>query len=241
MSGFALEEYTVPKFGSWKQVVGGTMPKDAGENSSQLGQIRKIASKVPGPGHFDISHMDQKSWASKGGHFVKSAKDAGWKANKVPPVGQYHVAEAVGYTKKRTMGGKLPQAARGCHFWDTAAARSSVTPAPGKYEPHGQPQHLQVPNFTKTKTESRSTKKPAHPGPGQYDVNHSLTEERIPNYGTDKQAPKTFIDRIKADKAKLPAPGHCGIPDSKVVNTKGVQKHANGLLHSRAIACSSDM
>jgi len=239
MSGFALEEYTVPKFGSWKQVVGGTMPKDSGENSSQLGQIRKIAAKIPGPGHFDISHLDKKDWDSKGGHFVKSSKDAGWKANKVPPVGQYHVAESVAHTKPRTMGGKLPQAARGCHFWDTAVSRSTLVPAPGRYEPGGLVQHVRIPSFNKTKTETRSGKKPQIPGPGQYEVNHSQVEDRTPNYGTDKQAPKTFIDRIKADKAKLPAPGHCGIPDSKVVNPKCVQKHTNTLLHSKAASLNA--
>lgn len=239
MSGFALEEYTVPKFGSWKKVVGGTMPKDTGENTSQLGQIRKIHSKLPGPGHFDISHLDDKAWKSKGGHFVKSPKDAGWKANKVPPVGQYNVAEAMVGTKPRTKNGKLPQAPRGCFFVDTANDRGGKTPAPGKYEPHGQPPHVRVPSFNKITTESRSSKKPQQPGPGQYNINHSQVEDKIPNYPQDKQAPKTFIDRIKADKAKLPAPGHCGIPDSKVFNSKGVQKHANGLLHTRAIAISN--
>lgn len=240
MSGFALEEYTVPKFGSWKQVVGGTMPKDSGENSSQLGQIKKFGGKTPGPGHFDISHLDAKAWSNKGYNFVKSTKDHGWKANKVPPVGQYHVAEALNYTKTRSCGGKLPQAARGCHFWDTATARSSATPAPGKYEPHGLPKKVQIPSFTKVTTESRSPKKPAQPGPGQYQVSHSQVEQRAPNYPQDKQAPKTFIDRIKADKAKLPAPGHCGVPDSKVHNSKGVRQHANALLNAKAQSIVSE-
>lgn len=234
MSGFALEEYTVPKFGSWSKTPGGTMPKDSGEHSSQLGMIKKNAGKVPGPGHFDISHMDQKHWSSKGGHFVKSPKDIGWKLNKTPPVGQYQVAEGERYVRRRMQGGKLPQAPRGCHFWDTAVARSSATPAPGKYEP-GMKQKVPIPSFQKTTSVTRSTKKPPQPGPGQYEVNYHLTEHRIPNYPQDKQAPKTFIDRIKADKAKLPAPGHCGIPDSKVVNTKGAMNHANTLLHARVL------
>merc|ERR1719265_2503574 len=155
-------------------------------------------------------------------------------ANKVPPVGQYNVAEAMVGTKPRTKNGKLPQAPRGCFFVDTANDRGGKTPAPGKYEPHGQPPHVMVPSFNKITTESRSSKKPQQPGPGQYNINHSQVEDKIPNYPQDKQAPKTFIDRIKADKAKLPAPGHCGIPDSKVVNTKGVHTAARRRMGERA-------
>jgi len=215
------------------------MPKDAGENSSQLGMIKKLAGKTPGPGHFNISHMDEKEWASKGYRFVKSTKDTDLKVNKNPPVGQYNVAEGMNYTKRRTMGGKLPQAPRGCHFWDTASHRSNLTPAPGKYELGGLKQKNMSPSFNKVKTETRSAKKPPQPGPGQYEVNHTLTEPKVQLYPQDKENKKTFIDRVKVQKAKLPAPGHCGIPDSKVVNSKGVQQHATRLLHEKAAAISS--
>jgi hypothetical protein len=233
MSGFALTEYTVPKFGMPKQIFGGTMPKASGKYSSHLGQVEKQAAKTPGPGHFDLSHLDNKHWQSRGGKFVRCARDKGQKLNKTPACSHYNVDGAINAVLPRTKGGKLSKAVRGSHLEDTAAHRSAQVPAPGRYEPKDQ-EKIVAPTFYHTTNSARSPgRRPASPGPGHYKVSHDLVDERTPMWAHDKQPVKTFVDTLKQAKSKLPAPGYCGIPDSKVVDQKGSRKHARTLLMSR--------
>merc|ERR1712118_371910 len=108
-----------------------------------------------------------------------------------------------------------------------------MVPAPGKYEIKDM-RKITVPQFDRSKNGSGKTV--PMPGPGHYKVSHALVDERTPMWAQDKQAVKTFVDTIKQDKSKLPAPGHCGIPDSKHADMHGSRNHAKMLLHSRDVS-----
>jgi hypothetical protein len=233
MSGFALTEYTVPKFGMAKQILGGTMPKASGKYSSHLGQVEKQAGKTPGPGHFDLTHLDNKHWQSRGGKFVKCSRDKGQKMNKTPACSHYNLEESKAYVMPKTIGGKLSKAVRGSHLEDCASHRSAMVPAPGRYDPKDQ-RKIYATSFYNTQNASRQPgKQTAIPGPGYYKVSHTLVDTRTPEWASDKAPVKTFVDTLKQDKAKIPAPGHCGIPPTKVVDQEGKKKHAKILLESR--------
>jgi len=233
MSGFALTEYQVPKFGMPKQIFGGTMPKASGKYSSHLGQVEKQAAKTPGPGHYDLSTLDAKNWKSRGGKFVKCARDKGHKLNKTPPCSQYNVEDAKNAVMTKTPGGKLSKADRGSHLEDTAQYRSAMIPAPGKYDPKDS-RKITTPSFSHATNSARSPGRvPGAPGPGHYKVQHDLCTPRAPMWAHDKAPQKTLLDMLCKDKAKLPAPGHCGIPNQTKVDQQGRCKHAKLLLESR--------
>lgn len=217
------------------------MPKASGKHSSHLGQVEKQASKTPGPGHFDLLRYDNKHWQSRGGKFVKCARDKGQKLNKTPACSQYNLDTPYAALLPKTPGGKLSRAPRGSHLEDCAAHRSGQTPAPGKYEPKDL-RKLTAPAFNTTKNAARSPgRRPASPGPGHYKVSYSCVDERVPMWAQDKEPVKTFVDVLKQDKSKLPAPGHCdpvyastGFPTSKKAHDQqGARKHAKLLLETR--------
>lgn len=203
MSGFALAEYEVPKFGLPSKVMGGTMPKDAGELTSRLGQIKRQAGKVPGPGMY-VGHKDWK--LNKGFVFSKTPRDKGQRMNKVPAPGHYDAA-SLALTRARSVGGQLSKGTKRS-FLDNVAEKSGKTPAPDKYQPKFQEVHIPAPSFDVKKTESRQPKKAQGPGPGQYEPKYHLTEPQKPVYGTSKDTTKSFVDRVTKLKEKLPAPGH---------------------------------
>jgi hypothetical protein len=239
MSGFALSEYVVSKFGLPNPILGGTMPKASGKYSSHLGQVEKQAAKTPGPGHFDLTHLDNKHWQSRGGKFVRCARDKGHKMNKTPACSQYDVEGAKNAVLPKTQGGKLSKAVRGSHLEDTASHRSSQVPAAGRYDPKDM-RKIVAPSFHQTKNSARSPgRRPPSPGPGHYKVVHSLVDVRTPMWAHDKQPVKTFVDTLKQEKSKIPAPGHCGIPDSKRFDKHGARKHAKLLLESRDLSDSN--
>lgn len=226
MSGFALAEYVVPTVGLTKRVEGGILPKDTGEMSSVLGQVKRRAGKVPGPGAY-LSHKD---WALNRGFIIsKTARDKGTRMNKVPAPGQYDCA-AVNLTKPRSIGGHLSKGVKRS-FLDSAVEKSEKTPAPDKYHPQPLEKHVTSPSLSRVKkTESRVPKKDrAVPGPGHYEPKFSFTEDRPPNYGTAKEASNSFVDRATKLKEKLPAPGHYEVTKLDKVSrgTKWVQM--NGL------------
>lgn len=196
-----------------------------------MGQIKKNAAQSPGPGFYDLDKLDDKAWKSNGGGFKKSPRDHGWKLNKTPPIGHYNTSFDGVFPKMKN--GKLPQAPRECFLMETAEKRSMLSPAPGKYDPKDMG-HIRVHGWFKEKVEGKKPKLQI-PGPGHYQINFTHVEDKIPNYaGTNKEAVKTFIDRIRGEKSKLPAPGHVGIPDDKKHDTVGPLKHAKYLLKARA-------
>lgn len=235
MSGSGSGWYPVSRFGLPSQTPGGTFGKDTGESSSRLGQIKKQAAASPGPGFYNLDHLDEKSWKCNTGAFQKSPRDHGWKLNKTPPIGQYATGDGFAAIFPKTKNGKLPQAPRECFLNQTAEIRSAFSPAPGKYDPKDM-KHIRVHGWFKEKVEGKKPKVQL-PGPGHYQINFAQVEEKVPNYaGTNKEAVKTFIDRIRGEKAKLPAPGHVGIPvgPDKKIDSVGPLKHAKYLLKARA-------
>lgn len=239
MAGFALPEYVVPQVSHKPTVFGGTMPKESGEKSSFMARVVKAAGATPGPEKYDIVGLDAKRWTKggMGGKFCKLPRDARTKlAAKMPAVGQYHVEPAMERITPRTMGGPMSKGDRSSSLWDTAAHRSRKTPAPGKYElaPADPKEQKLSPVFQTKKTESRGGKKSTVPGPGDYTPQFQLTETKVPNWSSSKADAKTFIDKLEKDKAKLPAPGHRDLVDSKLLDRVGMQHHTANLLVDRS-------
>lgn len=256
---FALETYTCPKFGFAKTVPGGTMPKDTGEKQSRLGQIKKHSAAVPGPGHYDLGAMDQKRWAKVlMGTFSKMPRDkyAGH-GNKTPPVGYYNGNPDT--VKPRLKNGKLAQSPRVNMIVDTAERRSKLSPTLGFYKPKCWPDaatfRVPTPSFSHGQKRSASAppgknNKNSAPGPGSYEIKYIQVDRESPwsdvkkdhKETFNKEAKKTFIDRIQKDKAKVPAPGHRpaeGIADAgKVINKVSPRLHAQRLLFDRPISAN---
>jgi len=216
------------------------MPKASGKHSSHLGQVEKQAAKTPGPGHFDLLRYDSKHWQSRGGKFVKCARDKGQKLNKTPACSQYNLDGPFQAILHKTPGGKLSKAPRGSHLEDCASHRSAQTPAPGRYDAKDM-RKITAPSFNQTKNASKAPgRRPASPGPGHYKVSYTCVDERVPMWAHDKEPVKTFVDVLKQEKAKLPAPGHTdpayastGFPTQKKAHDqKGSRKHAQILLMS---------
>lgn len=235
LMAFAIAEYVVPKFGFAKTVPGGTMPKDTGEKQSRLGQIKKHAAEVPGPGHYDMLSRDQKRLAKVlMGTFSKTPRDTLYKGSKPPPVGHYNAD--YNSIKPRLPNGKVGQSPRVCAIVDTAERRSRMSPTLGFYKPNDPTYRVPSPSFShggKRASSAPPGKKYAMPGPGSYEVKYSQTEELPPYYTSNKEPKKTFIDRIQKEKGKVPAPGHVPI-DSKGVNHRSPKLHAQKLLADRA-------
>lgn len=249
---FALEEYTCPKFGFAKTVPGGTMPKDTGEKQSRIGQIKKQAAWVPGPGHYDTEAQDKKRWAKLLlGTFSKMPRDLMFARNKTPPVGYYNGDLSV--TKPRLKNGKVSQSPRVCAIVDTAERRSRLSPTLGFYKPNDPTYRVPTPSFAhggKGRASSAppgKTSKGAGPGPGSYEIKYGQVDGEapwnVPNTQTketwNKETKKTFIDKIQKDKAKVPAPGHVGFPDSsKIHNKVSPRLHAMKLMQDRPISAN---
>jgi len=181
------------------------MPKDSGELHSRLGQIKRQAGKVPGPGAY-VSHKDWK--LNRGFVWGKTPRDKGSRMNKVPAPGHYELSLAL--TRPRSVGGNLPKGTKRS-FLDNAVEKSAKNPAPDKY----QPQHMRphVPGISmshgKKASETRSKNKDQGvPAPDKYHPNYNLTERRAPCFGASKESGNSFVDRATKLKDKLPGPGH---------------------------------
>lgn len=72
MSGLGADDYVVPTCTTNRRVEGGQLPKDTGEFSSRIGQIKAAATKVPGPGKY-VGH---DTWKAGGNKFSNTAREA---------------------------------------------------------------------------------------------------------------------------------------------------------------------
>mmetsp|Transcript_45475 Transcript_45475/g.131657 ORF Transcript_45475/g.131657 Transcript_45475/m.131657 type:complete len:235 (-) Transcript_45475:114-818(-) len=231
--GFALDEYVTPRGQASFHVPGGTMPKAPNEHGSTFANARKIGTGVPGPGQYDVEKLDQKNWNARGNTFTKLARDARMRMKTHPAVGQYQTAGAMVLTSPRIPGGSMPKSAKGCALTDNAARRSKPLPDPGKYDPSHMNTHIPSLTFNPTKTASKAPQARIPPGPGTYEPNFALTEERVPAYGSSKEAVKSHLEALQKDKAKIPAPGFVGIPDPKNIDRQGTFRHTQHLLRDR--------
>lgn len=225
------------------------MPKDSGEKQSRLGQIKKQAAAVPGPGHYDMGALDQKRWAKVlMGTFSKMPRDSLFVRNKTPPVGYYN--GDFSQLKPRLKNGKVSQSPRVCSIVDTAERRSRASPTLGLYKPNDPTYRVPTPSFSRGGKRSASAppgknNKAGGPGPGSYEIKYCQVDSEAPwsdmkretKETWNKEVKKSFIDRIQKDKAKVPAPGHVGNPDApKVHNKVSPRLHAIRLLHDRPIS-----
>lgn len=237
--GFALDAYVTPKFGPLKPDPSYMMPKSTREVGGVFEAVQK-AAKNPGPDHYNKEFLGQDfTKHAVGGKFGNLGREFPKSHTKnTPAVGQYDILTASGYTSAspRLKGGKLPQQTRGCYLYDVAVKRSKWSQAPGKYDGNKLPVHISSPGMTTTKTDSKSPRKPSEVGPGYYNVNHNQVDKRSVAYSSSKNPGKSFLDEYTKGKDKQPAPGHNGIPDSKVQDRTGQAKHSIRLLGDRIIS-----
>jgi len=227
------------------------MPKDTGEKQSRLGQIKKHSAGIPGPGHYETAALDQKKWTKcLLGSFSKMARDPPslFKRNSTPPVGYYNGDPTC--IKPRLKNGKLAQAPRVNAIVDTAERRGRQSPTLGMYKPNDPTYRVPTPSFSHGGKRASSAppgknNKTGGPGPGSYEIKYGQVDYESPwsdvkkDYKEtfNKEAKKTFIDRIQKDKAKVPAPGHVGNPDAlKVHNKVSPRIHAMRLMQDRPIS-----
>jgi len=233
--GFALDEYLVPRAGFTRSIEGGTIAKDSLEkvHNSNMLQVMKQAGTTPSPDTYYKDIMDKSfSTKSRGGTFCKLPRDARSKMNKNPAVGQY--ATECALLSPRTLGGSMAKSPRGNWMWNNAQYRAKSLQAPGKYDAISPELHKPGLTFLTPRTEGRGGKKPQAPGPGQYNMIYATIETSVPSYSSRKEPSKSFIDDLQKIKAKLPAPGHCGIPFSKAEDTDGRKRHVAKLLLDRS-------
>lgn len=236
---FALDAYLVPRhgvehihdigFGS----PGGTMPKADKDKGGLFAEVNRRAGDTPGPEKY---HKDilEKSFCQemKGGKFSSVGRSWGKNKDSQPSVGTYQVDKALDTTKTRPKGGQITKGNRKC-FLD--ACGSNGVPAPGKYDTKPLKDHLSSPKFSSPRTESRSPKKQAPLGPGYYNPNYEHLEKRVLVYSGSKDSAKSFLDKIMSSKEKTPAPGHVGIPESKVHDRGGKALHSARLMLDRHV------
>eukprot|EP00747_Dinoflagellata_sp_TGD_P178612 gnl/TRDRNA2_/TRDRNA2_27853_c0_seq1.p1 gnl/TRDRNA2_/TRDRNA2_27853_c0~~gnl/TRDRNA2_/TRDRNA2_27853_c0_seq1.p1 ORF type:complete len:273 (-),score=36.63 gnl/TRDRNA2_/TRDRNA2_27853_c0_seq1:167-985(-) len=233
-NGFAMEGYTVPKCTLPERTKYGTMPKAKLEAGGMFASVKQRADAAPGPEKY-FKDMYEKSWTAKspGGSFSKVGREGPKPKNEGPAVGTYDTQSS--QVVSRTTGGLMSKTDRTSVFWDEAQKNCKNSPAPGKYDPVV-PQSYKVvsPRFHNTENVSRNPTKPSTLGPGVYNVSHKLCEKRTLTYSSSKGSPKSYLDSIVKAKEKLPAPGHKGVPDSKVIDTVGTYKHCAIILNDRA-------
>jgi len=235
--GFALDEYITPRCDHYKTIVpGGTMPKATSNVGSMLAEVAK-AAKVPGPEAYNKEFLNKPFTArSKGGTFSKLTREWGPSQPKSPSVGQYETETPA--TKPKLRGGMMAKTDRGCYFYDRAVKGSQWKPAPGKYDGDKPPAHKQSPSFASPRTESRDVagRKAPTVGPGYYTPNYVPVEKKVAGFTSSKEETKSFLDRLTKEKEKVPAPGHNGIPESKVEDRLGKKMHSNMLLTDREVS-----
>jgi hypothetical protein len=227
MAGFALSEYVVPHCGFSPRCTGGKMSKAAAD-AGGLFDVVKRGGKGPGP---DAYHKDALArpfhTGAKGGTFSKLTRDHDGivpKATKGPSPGQYEIQAAATVTTPRTRLGVLSKKPRGCVMYDIAVKESTWKQGPGKYEPKTTDAHQGVPHFNSSKG-VKEFKAGTNLGPGHYTLNHVQCEKRVISHSSPKEASRSMLDKALKEKEKSPAPGHNGIPESKVEDLDGRRKH----------------
>ncbi|KAF4656326.1 hypothetical protein FOL47_009033 [Perkinsus chesapeaki] len=139
---YDLGDYEVPKHGLAGKVKGGALPKDSGQVTSRIGQIKKLAGSTPGPGKY-IKHApwpqyppgEEFSHGSKGYKFDKGSRDKGGiiktdKGSATPAPGKYDITK-VDLVKPRCLGGPMSKKAKKS-FLDKAIKFGATIPAPNK-------------------------------------------------------------------------------------------------------------
>lgn len=223
MEGFALPEYVVPRTGYDPSTPGGTIPKASNEVGSLFAKPKKAVSG-PGPQHYHQDFLTKPFGGKLSSKFSKLDRNWVQDPGKSPAVGQYESFSDL--TSPRTRGGKMPKSDRGCLFYDQAVSDSKWKPAPGKYNANKVEKHLTSPTFHEPTGTPRVAKKANQLGPGYYSPNWEPMEKRPPSFSGSKEEWRS----AKAPKDKTPAPGHNGIPESKLEDRSGRQKHCRKLL-----------
>eukprot|EP00397_Hematodinium_sp_SG-2012_P038559 GEMP01041960.1.p1 GENE.GEMP01041960.1~~GEMP01041960.1.p1 ORF type:complete len:234 (+),score=36.39 GEMP01041960.1:341-1042(+) len=203
MPGKLGEEYVCPPTTLPPIIAGGTFPKDKGQFSSRIGQVLKQAAKVPGPGAYSVH-------ASPSGQlfaFAKGPRDAKRTRGVSPDPCTYQGSKRA--VLPRTTGCVMSKGKK-MTFIDLAKSHSHRAPGPVTYHPKDVLGHIQSRTFaprSSSKAEPREEKKSITPGPGSYDINYQLIEERPVNVGF---APKcrSLVDAECKISASMPGPGH---------------------------------
>lgn len=211
------------------------MAKSAKEKGGLFSEVDRLADAAPGPEkyHKDILNRNFVG-KTRGGQFSKLGRENTSKIKIVlPAVGSYERDAAIDKTSPRTRGGQVSKMDRKCFFWESALKND--LPAPGKYDAKKTEVHLKSPRFDSPKTESRSPRKPSAMGPGYYNPSFTTVEKTVPVYSGSKRNDKSFLDEIVNKKDQTPAPGHVGIPFSKVEDRRAKQLHSARLLLDRKI------
>lgn len=224
MDGFALQEYVVPKTCAQDKPLLGTMPK-AARTAGSVFDDKSDAAKTPAPNHYQGKVIEFVPDAT-GGKFSKMPRETMAKKSSIPPVCTYEPKDTL--TTPRARLGKMPKGEKRCFMIDQALRDAKWKPSPGKYDVQYVNVHLKGPVFSSSKTESKEAKAVADLGPGQYTMNFSLVEKRAVCYSSGKEAK---LLRPKAQELDGPGP----IPEDKVVDRQGLQKHCRRLLADRII------
>jgi hypothetical protein len=230
--GFALVEYVVPKTGFPSTTKFGTCSK-APTSSGSLFNVAD--NKVPGPQHY---HQSPAAFASKatGGGFSKLGREKGGGMDVKASSGSYEVNR--NQTTPNSISFSMSKKDRGCAHIDFAINQAKWTPSPGKYDGEKPEPHMKSPRFDQQHTDSRNAGKKGAPvlGPGYYDPNTAQTLKSTPKHPWSKSATTSFLEMHTKEKDKIPAPGHHGIPESKVEDRKGRKVHVTRLLGDRIIS-----
>lgn len=241
--GAALSSYVVPKLDAKdyikNRIFGGTMPKEPSDKNNFIAMVQKLAEKTPGPNKYNVTEMDDKKWKNaKGGRFAKLSREVKPRSAKSPSLGQYNLDLGFGLTTPRTPGGPMSKGERKSGVYNTARIRAERTPAPGKYEVAAEPEKNMRPSayfrsHTNESALAKENRKQSAPGPGEYDIKYAPVEKRVPVWGSSKGEVTTFIDKLIKDKSKMPAPGHNGIVEPKMLDRTGQALHTARLLSDR--------
>jgi len=230
-TGFALDEYIAPRFGTDAPIPGGTMPKSSKESGGMFSNVSK--NKVPAPTHYKAEIGFAKD--TKGGNFSKLDRGWGKKGPQCPAVGSYETVSSL--CEPKLLGGIVPKTGRGCHHFDVAVKQGNDGQAAfGKYNTEKPKSHIRGPTFNTPRTEPKFTKKQSAVGPGYYPVSYDLVDERVPNYSAPKESGKNFMTENLKKKEFVPAPGHVSGADSKLLDDRGKRNHVKQLLASKIIS-----
>jgi len=221
--GFPLPEYVTPKTGLGSSVPGGTMAKSSRDDGSMFAEITRRTGV--GPEHYQKDLAARPfTKTTKGGQMSKLARSHVG-SSKTPPVGLYDTCPEV-----PIKGGMWSKKETGSFFSDQAVRQNKWRQAPGKYEGEKITPRVKVPTFSQAVTESKTPRKASGLGPGYYQLNCSLVEERVPSWTASKENKKCYLDAELKAKAGNPPPGHAGIPDSKLLDREGIRKHTKHML-----------
>lgn len=230
VDGFALPEYLVPR----------TLPKvivpalgTIAKASTKIGSIfaeGERAATAPGPGHYSADAKGRKILLGVISKPEKAEKDRRPKTASAS-VGQYNIISAM--TTPRIRGGTMSKRARGCIFSDKAEREKTWKPSPGLYNAQSVLKHLTCPTFSEKKTSPSQPKKPSPVGPGYYNLNFIHVEEQAP-YTSPRVTKPLPTPRPKSQEKPPPGPS-IGLPDSKIHDFAGQQRHIYRLLTERQV------